>query len=177
MKKPFLQASALVLTVALLPATTSAISAVDANTYREMEQFMSVFDRVRNDYVDQVDDADLISKKIKKARTDQDPIPGEAAGLEGRPEVQNLVSIYAALANTSEADVLKEFEGQGFGAFKPALVDVTVEHLAPITARYREILDDPALIDATLADGAERAREISEPIMEEVRRIVGFWRP
>jgi len=124
-----------------------------------------------------VDDADLIAKKIKKARTDQDPIPGEAAGLEGRPEVQNLVSIYAALASKSEADVLKEFEGQGFGTFKPALADVTVEHLAPITARYREILADTALIDATLADGAERARAISEPIMEEVRRLVGFWRP
>lgn len=123
-----------------------------------------------------VDDADTIARKIKKARTDQDPIPGDEKGLEGRPEVDNLVGIYAALAGVTKADVLKEFEGKGFGDFKPALADVTVAHLSPITARYRDILADPAEIDRALAAGADKARAVAAPVMDEVRRIVGFWR-
>ncbi len=122
-----------------------------------------------------IDDADTITRKIKKARTDQDPIPGDLEGLKGRSEVDNLVGIYAALAGISKEDVLRQFEGQGFGAFKPALAEVTVEHLAPITARYRGFLADPAEIDRALAKGAQRAGEIAGPIMEEVRRIIGFW--
>jgi tryptophanyl-tRNA synthetase len=122
-----------------------------------------------------IDDADAIVKKIKKARTDQDPIPGNEEALEGRPEVDNLVGIYAALAGMSRQNVLTQFEGQGFGAFKPALADVTVEHLAPITQRYREYLADPAEIDRALANGADRARAIAAPVMDEVRRLVGFW--
>ena len=122
-----------------------------------------------------IDDADTITRKIKKARTDQDPIPDDLEGLKGRSEVDNLVGIYAALAGISKEDVLRQFEGQGFGAFKPALAEVTVAHLAPITARYRECLADPAEIDRALAKGAQRAGEIAGPIMEEVRRIIGFW--
>lgn len=122
-----------------------------------------------------IDDADTITRKIKKARTDQDPIPGRLEDLKGRSEVDNLVGIYAALAGITKEAVLSQFEGQGFGAFKPALAEVTVEHLAPITAQYRDILDDPAEIDRALAKGAGRAGEIAGPVMEEVRKIIGFW--
>ena len=124
-----------------------------------------------------VDDSDTISKKIKKATTDTGVIPSTAEELKGRPEVENLVGIFAALSGRTVESILAEFEGKGFGAFKPALADVTVAHLAPITSRYREILADPAGIDRVLADGARRANAIAAPIMEDVRRVVGFWRP
>ena len=125
-----------------------------------------------------VDDADLIAKKIKKAKTDLlGDMPSEVAGLEGRPEVENLVGIYSAVSGQSVEQVLAEFGGKGFGVFKPALADVMVAHLSPITGRYREILADQAEVDRVLADGANRARAIAAPIMEEVRRTVGFWAP
>ncbi|MBY9065502.1 tryptophan--tRNA ligase [Hyphomonas sp. WL0036] len=123
-----------------------------------------------------IDDADTIAKKIKKATTDAGVIPGTVEELAGRPEVENLVGIFAALSGRTAADILAEFEGKGFGAFKPALADVTVDHLAPITAKYREILDDQAGLDRVLADGADRANAVAAPIMDDVRRIVGFWR-
>ena len=124
-----------------------------------------------------VDDSDTISKKIKKATTDAGVIPATAEELKGRPEVENLVGIFAALSGRTVESILAEFEGKGFGVFKPALADATVAHLAPITARYREILADPAGIDRVLADGARRANAIAAPIMDDVRRVVGFWRP
>lgn len=125
-----------------------------------------------------VDDADLIAKKIKKAKTDlEGDMPSESKGLEGRPEVENLVGIYSAVSGQSVEEVLAEYGGKGFGVFKPALADVMVAHLAPITQRYRDILADQSGIDAILKDGAERADAIAAPIMEEVRRAVGYWRP
>ena len=124
-----------------------------------------------------VDDSDTISKKIKKATTDAGVIPATAEELKGRPEVENLVGIFAALSGRTVESILAEFEGKGFGVFKPALADATVAHLAPITARYREILADPAGIDRLLAEGARRANAIAAPIMDDVRRVVGFWRP
>lgn len=125
-----------------------------------------------------VDDSDSIAKKIKKAKTDLlGDMPSDVKGLEGRPEVENLVGIYSAVTGQSMEAVLSEYGGKGFGVFKPALADVMVAHLAPITARYREILADRAEIDRILADGAERANAIAAPIMDEVRRAVGFWRP
>ena len=123
-----------------------------------------------------VDDADMIAKKIKKAKTDLlGDMPSEVDGLEGRPEVENLVGIYAALSGESVEAILKQYGGQGFGVFKPALAEVTVNHLSPITQRYREILDDPAFIDSVLQDGAERADAISAPVIAEVWKLVGFW--
>jgi tryptophanyl-tRNA synthetase len=124
-----------------------------------------------------LDDADAISKKIKKATTDAGVIPATPEEMKGRPELENLVGIYAALSGRTVESVLAEFEGKGFGVFKPALADATVAHLAPITTRYREILADPAGIDRVLADGAARANAVAAPIMDEVRRVVGFWRP
>jgi tryptophanyl-tRNA synthetase len=120
------------------------------------------------------DDADTISQKIKRARTDADALPGEAAGLVGRPEAANLVGLMAALTGRSVADVLADFGGQGFGVFKPALAEVMVATLAPITARFNELRHDSATLDAVLADGAARARAIAEPVLAEVHRAVGF---
>lgn len=122
-----------------------------------------------------VDDADTIVRKIRKATTDAGVIPGSAEELQGRPEVENLVGIYAALSGVPVSGVLAEFCGRGFGVFKPALADLLVERLSPVTARYREALDDPGEIDRILADGAARAHAISGPVMQEVREILGFW--
>ena len=120
------------------------------------------------------DDADTIARKIKKAKTDPEPLPGEEKGLEGRPEAANLVGIFAALSGMSRADVLKQFGGQGFGVFKPALSELAVEKLAPIGDEMRRLMADPAYIDAVLEDGAERARAIAAPIYANVKKIVGF---
>lgn len=122
-----------------------------------------------------VDDADAIAKKIKKAKSDAEPLPSEKAGLEGRLEAANLVGIYAVLAGQSVDEVLAQFGSEGFGRFKPALGELAVEKLAPITQEMRRYMADPAEVDRILASGAERARAISEPVLSEVRRIVGFW--
>ena len=123
-----------------------------------------------------IDDADTIAKKIKKSKTDTlGDMPSGADGLEGRPEVENLVGIYSAISGQSTDEVLTEFGGKGFGVFKPALAELAVSHLAPITERMRQFMDDPAELDRLLATGGERADAIAAPIMDEVRRAVGFW--
>jgi tryptophanyl-tRNA synthetase len=127
--------------------------------------------------VNLIDDADAITKKFKKAKTDVlGDMPEDEAGLKARPEVENLVSIYAALAGSDNQAVLDEFGGKGFGTFKPALAELAVAHLSPITARMREYLDDRAEIDRVLKDGGQRADAIARPVMEDVRDIIGFWR-
>ena len=120
------------------------------------------------------DSADDIAKKIRKARTDPDPLPDNLKALDGRPEAGNLVGIYAALADKSPDDVIQEFAGQQFGQFKPALADLAVEKLSPINTEMRKLLDDPGHVDGILADGASRAREIAQETMREVREIFGF---
>ena len=120
------------------------------------------------------DAADTIMTKIKKAKTDPEPLPSEEDGLKDRPEAKNLVSIYAALAESSTEDVLREFGGQGFGVFKPALADVAINKLAPITDQMNIYMQDPKQIDAILKDGAERAHAIAQPIMADIRRLTGF---
>ena len=120
------------------------------------------------------DDADTIARKFRKAKTDPDALPSEEKGLEGRPEASNLVGIYAALAETTKEDVLGEFGGAQFGRFKPALADLAVSKLGPIGDEMRRLQADPGHVDAVLRDGAERARAIAAPIMEDVRRIMGF---
>ena len=122
------------------------------------------------------DDRDAIAKKIKKAKTDPEPLPSEAAGLEGRPEAANLVAIYAALAGVDDASVLQEFGGEGFGKFKPALADLVVDKIGPMGEELRRLESDPGFLEATLLDGAARAREIAAPIVKEVKHIVGFVR-
>jgi tryptophanyl-tRNA synthetase len=120
------------------------------------------------------DDADTIAQKVKRAKTDPEPLPSEPAGLAGRPEAANLVGLMAALTNRSTADILAQYGGQGFGAFKPALAEVMVETLAPITARFNDLRHDTATLDAVLAEGAVRARAIADPVLAEVHRAIGF---
>ena len=122
------------------------------------------------------DDADTIAAKIRKARTDAEPLPETLAELAERPEARNLVSIYAALASVSAEAVVTEFAGQGFGAFKPALADLAVSHLGPITAEMTRLMADPAEIDRVLGDGANRAAAIADPILVETYEKVGFLR-
>jgi tryptophanyl-tRNA synthetase len=126
--------------------------------------------------INMVDDADTILQKIKKATTDSSPLPESVEGLKGRAEVENLVGIFAATTGRTGEDVLKEFGGKGFGAFKPALAEVLSQHLAPIAAEMRRLNADPGAIDAILRNGAERAHAIAAPIMAEVRDVVGLWR-
>ncbi|RDJ15871.1 tryptophan--tRNA ligase [Rhizobium grahamii] len=121
-----------------------------------------------------MDDEDAISKKIRKAKTDPEGLPSEVDGLKGRPEADNLVGIYAALADRSKADVLAEFGGQQFSVFKPALVDLAINVLSPITAEMRRLMSDTSHIDAILRNGSERARARAQVTMKEVRDIVGF---
>ena len=120
------------------------------------------------------DDADAISKKIRKAKTDVDALPSEAKGLEGRPEAENLVGIYAALADRPREDVLKEFGGSQFSTFKPALADLAVAKLAPIAAEMRRISADASYVDSVLKDGGARARAKAEVTMREVKQILGM---
>ncbi|OSQ40413.1 tryptophan--tRNA ligase [Thalassospira mesophila] len=124
--------------------------------------------------INMTDDADTLAKKIRKAKTDAEPLPSEAEGLEGRPEARNLVTIYAALLDKPVADVLAEHGGIQFSGFKQALTDVVVEKLAPITEEMARLKNDTAYIDATLSKGAERANAIAQPILREVKEVVGF---
>ncbi len=122
------------------------------------------------------DDADTIALKVRRAKTDPEPLPSEAAGLAERPEARNLVGIYAALTDTDHQGVLSEHGGQGFGPFKQALADLLVEKLAPIADETRRLLADPAGVDAILRDGAARAAAVADPIVAEAERLVGFLR-
>jgi tryptophanyl-tRNA synthetase len=122
------------------------------------------------------DDRDTIAKKFKKAKTDPEPLPETVEGLEGRPEADNLVGIYGALAGITKAEVIAQFGGQGFGAFKPALADIAVEKLGPIRDEMVRIERDQAALDAVLRDGAERAREIAVPVLDEVYDVLGLVR-
>jgi tryptophanyl-tRNA synthetase len=126
--------------------------------------------------INMTDDADTIAKKIQKAKTDPDPLPSEEAGLEQRPEADNLVGIYAALASTTKAGVLRDFGGAQFSAFKKALAEVAVSRVGPVNAEMQRLLADPAEIDRILAHGARRARAIAKPIMDDVKDVVGFLR-
>ena len=120
------------------------------------------------------DDEDTISKKIKKAKTDPETLPSEAAGLKDRPDADNLVGIYAALADMTRDDVLRDFGGQQFSVFKPALADLAVAKLAPIAGEMRRLMADPGHIDAVLKDGGARAGKLAEATMRDVRDIIGL---
>ncbi len=124
--------------------------------------------------INMTDDADAISKKLKKARTDMAPLPETLDGLDGRPEARNLVDIYAALADLTPQQVLDLYPGAGWGTFKPALADLAVDRLAPISAEMARLMADPAEIDRILARGAERARGIAAPVLERTYEIVGL---
>jgi tryptophanyl-tRNA synthetase len=122
------------------------------------------------------DGADAIVKKIKKAKTDADPLPDNLESLDGRPEARNLVNIYAALSDSTTQSVIDEFSGQLFGAFKPKLADLSVAKLAPISSEMSRLMKDPAEIDKILMRGAERGRELAAPILQKTYDIVGMVR-
>lgn len=121
-----------------------------------------------------MDGPDEISKKLRKARTDPEPLPEKLEDLEGRPEAANLVGIYAALADKTRSEILQEFAGSQFSTFKPALTELAVEKFGPIGSEMKRLMDDPSYVDSVLKDGAERARAIAAPIIREVKEVVGF---
>ncbi|MEL0003426.1 MAG: tryptophan--tRNA ligase, partial [Rhodospirillales bacterium] len=135
---------------------------------------MSKSDTSDQSRINLTDDADSIAQKIKRAKTDPEMLPNEVKGLEGRPEAANLVGIYAALCDKTAAEVLNEFGGKGFGHFKPALADLAVSVLAPITSEMRRLLADPAEIDRMIVDGADRAEKVAGPILKRTKELVGF---
>ena len=143
---------------------------------RDGTKKMSKSDPSEYSRINLTDDADAIAQKVRKAKTDPEPLPSEATGLAGRPEADNLVGIFAALRGITRDEVLKDFGGAQFSSFKPALVDLAVEMLAPIGAEMKRLVADPAYIDGVLADGASRAEAIAAPTLDAVKDIVGFVR-
>jgi tryptophanyl-tRNA synthetase len=122
------------------------------------------------------DDADAIAQKIRRAKTDPEPLPSEVEGLARRPEADNLVGIFAGLNDETKADVLMHFGGSQFSAFKTALADLAIEKLAPIRSEILRLSSDPAYTDAVLAMGAEKARVIARPNMDAIKDILGLVR-
>ena len=159
-----------------LTETLSTGPAMRVMSLRDGTKKMSKSDASDMSTIYMMDDADTIAKKIKKATTDAEPLPTEAAGLEGRAEAGNLVAIYAALSSRTVDDVLAEFGGSGWGKFKPALADLAVAVLSPVATEMKRLVGDKGEMDRILRDGADRARAIARPIMAEVRSIVGFVR-
>ncbi|QDZ06985.1 tryptophan--tRNA ligase [Sphingomonas panacisoli] len=121
-----------------------------------------------------IDSDDTIVSKIKKAKSDADVLPSDVAGLDGRPEAKNLVTIYAALADIAPADVVAQFGGQGFGQFKPALADLAVAKLGPIRNRLTRLLDDRAAVAGALERGAEKARSLAAPTLRAAQQAIGL---
>ncbi|MBO27839.1 MAG: tryptophan--tRNA ligase [Rhodobacteraceae bacterium] len=162
--------------VDFFPLTEPVIegAATRVMSLRDGSKKMSKSDPSDASRINMTDDADAIAKKIRKAKTDPDALPSEAAGLEDRPEARNLVNIFAALSDRSVADVLAEVGGQQFGSFKPMLAELAVEKLSPISAEMARLMDDPAEIDRILARGAAQAREITAPILRKTYEIVGM---
>ena len=160
----------------LLPAARALITgpATRVMSLRDGTKKMSKSDPSDLSRINLTDDADTIAQKIRKAKTDPEPLPTEAAGLKGRPEADNLVGIYAALAGEPLEKVLAQFGGGQFSTFKNALADLAVAKLGPIGAETKRLQADPAFVDAVLADGSARARAIAAPIVRKAREIVGF---
>lgn len=141
---------------------------------RDGTKKMSKSDESDMSRINLTDDADAIAQKIRKARTDPNPLPEDEKGLEGRAEAENLINIFAALADEPKAAVLTRYAGQQFSGFKNDLAEVAVAKLTPIAAEMRRLLADPAEIDRILADGANRADAIAAPVIAEVKALVGF---
>jgi tryptophanyl-tRNA synthetase len=141
---------------------------------RDGTKKMSKTDESDNSRINLTDSADTIAQKIRKAKTDPHPLPADAKGFAGRPEAENLVNIYAALADEKVDAVIARYAGQQFSGFKNALAELAVAKLTPIADEMRRMLADPAEIDRILKSGAERARAIAAPIVEETKKLVGF---
>src|SRR3981189_7772 len=143
---------------------------------RDGTKKMSKSDSSDNSRINLTDDADTIAQKIRKAKTDPEPLPSEEKGLEARPEADNLVGIYAALAGRTKSDVLGEFGGGQFSSFKNALVELCVAKLSPIASEMKRLVADPGYVDSILVDGADRAPTIAAETIKATKDIVGFVR-
>jgi tryptophanyl-tRNA synthetase len=143
---------------------------------RDGTKKMSKSDTSDQSRINLTDDPEAIALKVRRAKTDPDPLPHDEKAMEARPEADNLVGIYAAVADVSKAEVLKQFAGAQFSTFKPALADLLVAKLSPITGEMRRLTSDPGYIDGVLKDGADRARAIASETMKAVKDIVGFIR-
>ncbi len=160
-----------------LPEPVITGPATRVMSLRDGTKKMSKSDASDNSRINLTDDADTIAAKIRKAKTDPEPLPSEEKGLEARPEADNLVGIYAALAGRSKQEVLTEFGGGQFSSFKNALVELCVAKLAPIASEMKRLVADPGHVDSILIDGADRARAIAAETMKAAKDIVGFIRP
>ena len=159
-----------------LPEPTIPPEAARIMSLRDGSAKMSKSDPSDMSRINLTDDADTIMAKIRKAKTDPEPLPSDKGGLAGRAEAANLIGIYAAMAGESADTVLARFGGQGFGAFKPALGELLVEKLGPITARFRELREDSERLDAVLAKGALKARELAAPTLVATYAALGLVR-
>lgn len=159
-----------------LPDPITPPEAARIMSLRDGAKKMSKSDPSEMSRIELADDADTIMKKVKKAKTDPEPLPSEEAGLEGRAEARNLVTIFGAVTGQSIGEVLKDHGGQGFGQFKPALGELLAETLGPITARFRELKADREALDAILARGAARARERATPTLAGTYKALGLLR-
>ncbi|HET9147601.1 MAG TPA: tryptophan--tRNA ligase [Acetobacteraceae bacterium] len=162
--------------VEFFPAITPRImeSSARVMSLRDGTRKMSKSDASDQSRINLTDDADAIAQKIRRAKTDPEPLPEAPSGLQGRPEAANLVAIYGAVAEMGVEQVLREFGGKGFGAFKEALAEVLVQRIAPIREETLRLSADPAEIDRILQAGAARAAAIADPIVAEAERIVGL---
>ncbi len=142
---------------------------------RDGTRKMSKSDESDYSRINLTDDADAIALKFKKAKTDAEPLPATVAELAKRPEADNLVTIYAGLADSSRADVLKDHAGSQFSKFKVALTDIAVAKLGPITEKMRQLLKEPGEIDRILIRGAEHANALTQKHLREIKDIVGLW--
>jgi len=158
------------------PAPLIEGAATRVMSLRDGSKKMSKSDPSDASRINLTDDADTIAKKFRKAVTDPAPLPESLEGLEGRPEARNLVNIYAALSDRSTAEVLADYAGQGWGTFKPALADLAVAKLAPISTEMSRLMADPAEIDRILGAGAEKAEAIAQPILAKTLDIMGMIR-
>ncbi len=159
-----------------LPEPLISGPATRVMSLRDGSSKMSKSDPSDMSRINLTDDADAIAKKIKKAKTDLEPIPSEEKGLAGRPEADNLIGVYAALAGITKQQALDAFGGAQFSKFKTSLIEMCIEKLSPITDKMKTLSSDAAYIDQVLADGAARARAIADANMAHVKDIVGFIR-
>jgi tryptophanyl-tRNA synthetase len=164
---------------AFFPLTEPLISGPGTRvmSLRDGSKKMSKSDTSDYSRINLTDDADTIAQKIRKAKTDPEPLPTEEAGLEPRPEADNLVGVFAALKGASKSDVLRDFGGGPFSSFKAALADLAISKLEPIGGEMTRMMRDRSHIDGVLAEGAARARTIATKTVNAVKDIVGFVRP
>lgn len=157
-----------------LPEPVIGGAAARVMSLRDGSAKMSKSDPSDMSRINLTDDVDTIMSKVRKAKTDPEPLPDTVEGLEGRPEARNLVGIYAAMTDATPADVLAQFGGQGFGAFKPALAELLGTKLGPIAERLKELKANPEELDAILAKGAEKARVLAAPTLAKAYQAMGL---